>query len=68
MDTKFGELMENPIASAMMTQYAKELMENELFMMFAKERPILELQAMLPPEAMGLIQMVMKACNDAEKG
>ena len=68
MDTKFGELMDNPIASAMMTQYAKELMENELFMMFAKERPIMELMAMLPPEAMGLIQMVMKACNDAEKG
>ena len=68
MDTAFGALAAHPVGGAMLRQYAKELMENELFMMFAAERPIVEVGSMLPPEAMGLIRMVMKACNDAEKG
>lgn len=38
-------------------------MENELFMMFAKERPLTELAGMLQPEAMQLVQMVLVQCN-----
>lgn len=63
MDSKFGELLENPVGKTLLQQYAKELMENELFMMFAKERPLTELAGMLPPEAMQLVQMVLVQCN-----
>ena len=67
MDTAFGELVRHPVGGAMLRQYAGELMDNELFLMFAMERPIMEVAGMLPPEIMGLVQMVMKACNDTEK-
>lgn len=63
MESKFKELLENPVGSAMLNQYAKELMENELFLMFAREQPIMEVAGMLPPEAMQLIKMVMEQCN-----
>ncbi len=63
MDTRFGDLLDNPVGAAMLNQYAKELMDNELFMMFAKERPIMEISGMLPLEAMQLIVMVMQQCN-----
>lgn len=67
MDSKFGELLENPVGLGILQQYAKDLLENELFMMFAKERPIQELAGMMPPEAMQLIQMVIEQCNAAEE-
>lgn len=63
MESKFKELLENPVGAEMLNQYAKELMDNELFLMFAKEQPIMEVTGMLPPEAMQLIQMVMEQCN-----
>ncbi len=63
MDSKFGELLENPVGSALLAQYAPDLMGNELFMLFAKERTITEISGMLPPEAMQLIHMVMQQCN-----
>lgn len=63
MDSKFKELLENPIGASILQQYAKELLDNELFVMFAKERPVTELAGMLPPEAMQLIQMVIAQCN-----
>ena len=66
MDTKFGDLLSHPVGNGLLNQYAKELMENELFMMFAKERPIVEIASMLPPEAMQLITMVMQECNKAD--
>ncbi len=63
MDSKFGELLENPVGLGILTQYAPELLENELFMQFAKERTIIEMSGMLPPEAMQLVQMVLQQCN-----
>lgn len=63
MDSKFSELLQNPAGNAMLKQYAEELLENELFMMFAKERPVSELSGMLPPEAMQLMEMVLEQCN-----
>ena len=63
MDSKFGELLENPVGKAMLEQYAKELLQNEMFLMFAKERPLVEVVGMLPPEIMPLIQMVVAECN-----
>lgn len=62
-DSKFGELLEHPVGRQMLDQHAKELMENELFLMFAKDRPVMELAGMLPPEAMQLIDMVLASCN-----
>jgi alpha-L-rhamnosidase len=67
-DSLFKELMENPTGNRLLNQYAKELMENGLFMMFAKERPIVELAGMLPPEAMQLIDMVIAQCNAEAAG
>lgn len=67
MDSKFGELLQNPAGNAMLKQYAEELLENELFMMFAKERPVSELSGMLPPEAMHLMEMVLEQCNANHK-
>ena len=63
MDTPFGDLLANPIGKAILSQYAKELMENELFMMFARSRPIIEVMGMLPPEIKPLMDMVMQQCN-----
>ncbi len=64
-DSLFCELMENPVGNGLLNQYAKELMENEMFLMFAKDRPIVELSGMLPPEAMGLLDMIIAQCNVA---
>lgn len=67
-ETQFDELLQHPTANKMLHQYAKELMENELFLMFAKERSVLELEGMLPPEAMQLIDLVLEQCNQEEAG
>lgn len=63
MDSKFGELLENPTGNALLHQYAKELMANEMFLMFAKERPLTEVTGMLPQEMMPLLEMVLAQCN-----
>lgn len=63
MDSKFGELLENPVGMELLQKYAAELLENDMFMMFARERPLTELAGMLPPEAMQLISMVLGQCN-----
>ncbi len=47
----------------LLQKYATELLENDMFMMFAKERPLTELAGMLPQEAMQLISMVLGQCN-----
>lgn len=62
-DSLFRELMENPVGNRLLNEYAKDLMENGMFLMFSKERPIVELTGMLPPEAMQLIDMVIAQCN-----
>nr|WP_180272002.1 alpha-L-rhamnosidase C-terminal domain-containing protein [Actinomyces ruminis] len=67
METTFGALMAHPEGAATMNRYAKELVDNELFMMFAAERPVLELEGTLPPAAMDVIQMALDACNDTEQ-
>lgn len=67
MESKFGELLENPVGKALLEQYAKELMENEMFLMFAKERPIMEVAGMLPPEAGQLLRMAIDKCNESVK-
>ena len=64
MDTNFGELLDNPAGKAMLEQYAPDLMANDMFLMFALQRPIVEVLNMLPGEAAGLVKMVMKTCND----
>lgn len=64
MDTVFGELLDNPAGKAMFEQYAPDLMSNDMFLMFAMQRPIVEVLGMLPGEAAGLVKMVMKTCND----
>lgn len=63
LDTLFGELIANPVGKAILSQYAKELMDNEMFLMFAQNRPISEVLGMLPPEVKPLIDMVMQQCN-----
>ena len=62
-DSLFGDLMENPVGSQLLNQYAKELMENEMFLLFAKDHPITEVSGMLPAEAMGLLDLVIAQCN-----
>ena len=63
MESKFGELMENPTGLGLLNQYGKELMDNELFLMFAKEHTITEVVTMLPEEVKPLIDMVIAQCN-----
>lgn len=63
MDTPFGDLLANPVGSALLNQYAKELMDNEMFLMFAQNRPMIEVLAMLPSEVKPLIELVMQQCN-----
>ena len=66
MDSKLGELLENPVGHHLLETYAKELLENEMFIMFAKEKPIVELEGMLPEQAMQLMEMVIAQCNAQE--
>lgn len=63
MESKFGELLDNPTGMGLLHQYAKELMDNELFLMFAKEHTITEVMTMLPEEVKPLMDMVIVQCN-----
>lgn len=45
-----------------------ELLGNDLFLTFAAQKTIKEISAMLPPEAMKLIELVLAQCNAAEEG
>lgn len=62
-DSLFGELIENPVGKQLLEQYASELMQNELFLMFAKDHQITEVLTMLPDEVKPLIDMVITQCN-----
>lgn len=68
MDTTFGELMEHPVAAALLEQYAAELMHNDMFLQFARPERMEALCAMLPSDVNGLFQMILQQCNAAEKG
>ena len=63
MDTVFGELLDHPVGGALLKQYAKELVENEMAVMFMRNRSVTEVSAMLPPEIMPLIETVIQQCN-----
>ena len=67
MESNLSKILENPIGYQLMEQYGKELLENGMFMMFAKERPIVEILTMLPPETTPLFEMILDACNKSEK-
>ena len=64
MNSKFRELLENPAGNELLRKNASELLENEMFLMFAKERPVIEVTGMLPAEIMPLIRMVIAQCNE----
>ncbi|WP_044297378.1 alpha-L-rhamnosidase [Robinsoniella peoriensis] len=63
VDTKFGELLDHPVGYELLNQYAKDLVGNEMFLMFAKEQPVMEVLGMLPAEVVPLIDMVIAQCN-----
>lgn len=67
LDTNFGEIVDHPVGGAILRQYARELVENEMAMMFARNRPVAEVLTILPSEMQPLIDMVLKQCNDAEQ-
>ncbi len=48
-ETVFGDLLKHPVGSALLKQYAPELLGNDLFMTFAARKTIEEISAMLPP-------------------
>ena len=56
-------MIENPVGKQLLEQYASELMQNELFLMFAKDHQITEVLTMLPDEVKPLIDMVITQCN-----
>ena len=58
------EIDENPAGNELLRKNASELLENEMFLMFAKERPVIEVTGMLPAEIMPLIRMVIAQCNE----
>lgn len=45
-----------------------DLLGNDLFLTLAAQKTIEEISAMLPPEAMQLIELVLARCNAAEEG
>ena len=67
MESKFGEILENPIAKQMLKQYAPELLANEMFIQFALGHTLNDMNEMLPSEAMQLMQMILVQCNAAEQ-
>lgn len=62
-----GELLENPIGLHIFNEYAYELLENAMFMQFAKERPILEIVSVTPPEMIQLFNTIIKQLNENER-
>lgn len=66
-ETVFGDLLKHPVGSALLKQYAAELLSNGLFMTFAAKKTIEEISAMLPPEAMQLMELVLARCNAADE-
>ena len=50
----------------MIRKYAKDLLENQMFRKYASSRIIMEAAGMLPPQLMGLLRTVIKACSDDE--
>ncbi len=66
-ETVFGDLLGHPAGSALLRQYAPELLGSDLFMTFAARKTIEEISAMLPPEAMRLMELVLAQCNAAEE-
>ena len=67
MDSNFGELLDDPVGMALMKQYAAELVENEGALMFIRERPLVEVMGLVPPEMTQLLQMLLEECNKAHR-
>lgn len=67
MDMKLGELIEHPLGNKMLMEYAPELMENEMFIQFAVEKTILDINSVMPQEAMDLFTMILNTLNEEEK-
>ncbi|HHV10826.1 MAG TPA: family 78 glycoside hydrolase catalytic domain [Clostridiales bacterium] len=65
-DWKLGKLLENPIASQMFREYASEMLDNPMFMQFAKERSILDISSVLPPQVAQLLEMILAKLNESE--
>lgn len=68
METVFSKLLEHPVGAALLKQYAPDLLGNDLFLTFAAQKTMEEISAMLPPEAMQLMELVLAQCNAAEEG
>lgn len=67
METVFSKLLEHPVGGALLKQYAPDLLSNDLFLTFAAQKTMEEISAMLPPEAMQLMELVLAQCNAAEE-
>lgn len=65
-DTIFGTIFADKSAKQMLQTYAGELLENAMFLSFAMEKSITELQTMLPPEAMDLFDRIIERLNEKE--
>ena len=66
-DNKLGMILENPTALQMFKEYAGEMLENPMFMQFAKDRTILDISSMLPPEAVQLFEMILARINEDKR-
>jgi alpha-L-rhamnosidase len=65
-DSKFGDILEHPVAYEILRQHAGMLVENQMFLQFARERSVLEVSAMLPEEMKPLIRSVLSTLNELE--
>lgn len=66
-DSKFSQLLDNPLGLQLFKEKAADLIENPMFMQFAKDRSILEISAILPPEVQQLLEFLLAELNEHER-
>jgi alpha-L-rhamnosidase len=67
-NSKFGELLEDPLGTKLLQQHAPELVQNETFLQFAPELSISEMASWIPAEVMNLLDTVLIELNKKTAG
>jgi alpha-L-rhamnosidase len=66
MESTLGEILDNPLAMAILKQYAPDIADNPMIQ-FARNMSISELLGRMPPSGSELFKMVIEKCNESER-
>jgi alpha-L-rhamnosidase len=66
MESTLGEILDNPIAIAILRQYAPDITDNPMIKI-ALGQTIAQITPVMPPGGADLFKMVIEKCNEAER-